>query len=129
MTHPPMNPATKPPGLLSFTINRQFFTGFLAAFVLMIGINVSSYFFTHNLADPKARTPDAYEVGFPKIFWVVGLPFPQGPKSEPLVLLYPGFYWGALLTDIAVLFGASFIVGDLVQKRKARKESQQQSHE
>ena len=123
-----MNPDTKPPGLLTFltfTFNRHFFTGFLVAFGLFIAVNVSSYFFTHNLPNPKSGTPDAYEVGFPKIFWVVGLPFEKEPKSNPRELIHPGFYWRPLLADIAVLFACSFMVGDLYQKRKARRESRQ----
>lgn len=122
-----MNPDIKPSWLLTFTFNRHFFTGFVFAFVLMIAINVSSYFFTHNLPNSKSGTPEAYEVGFPKIFWVVGLPFAQGPEYSNQNLLYPGFYWRPLLADIAVLFVVSFIVGDLYQKRKARRESRQPS--
>ena len=122
-----MNPDTKPPGLLTFAFNRRFFTGFFVAFGLLIAVNVSSYFFTHNPPDPKSGTPNAYEVGFPKTFWVVGLPFSQSSKSSKQDLLYPGFYWRSLLADIAVLLACSFIVGDLFQKRKARRESRQPS--
>ncbi len=122
-----MNPDTKPSGLLTFTFNRHFFTGFLVAFGLLIAVNVSSYFFTHNPPDPKSGTPDAYEVGFPKTFWVVGLPFAQSSERSNPDLLYPGFYWRSLLANIAVLFACSFIVGDLIQKRKARGESRQPS--
>ena len=125
-----MNPDTKPSGLptfLTFTFNRHFFTGFFVAFGLFIAVNVSSYFFTHNLPNPKSGTPNAYEVGFPKIFWVVGLPFAQSSERSNPDLLYPGFYWRSLLADIAVLYACSFIVGDLVQKRKARREMRQPS--
>ncbi len=117
----------KPNGLLTVTFNRHFFTGFLVAFGFLIAVNVSSYFFTHNPPDPKSGTPNAYEIGFPKTFWVVGLPYAQGPKYSNQDLLYPGFYWRPLLADIAVLFACSFIVGDLYQKRKARRESRQPS--
>ena len=122
-----MNPDIKPSGPLTFTFNRHFFTGFVVAFVLLIAINVSSYFFTHNPPVSKSGTPEAYEVGFPKIFWVVGLPYAQGRKSERQVLLYPGFYWRPFLADTAVLFALSFVVGDLYQKRKARRQSRQPS--
>ena len=122
-----MNPDTTPPGLLTFTFNRHFFTGFFVASGLLIAINVSSYFFTHNPADSRSRTPDAYEVGFPKTFWVVGLPYAQGPISSNRDLLYPGFYWRPLLADIAVLLACSFIAGDLYQKRKARRQSRRPS--
>ena len=108
----------------SFSLTRYFYIGFSAAFIVLTAINFGSYFFSYVAGDVNSRLPSAHEVGFPRPFWIIGRPYAQDRKSVTHDVLYPGFYWGRFLTDLAIVTVFSILAGEQYQKRRLRKMKQ-----